>query len=163
MNREKLLRFMLGGSILIVFFVAIQFIFFIDQFPNTATAWGLSVREIIFNDASVITNNSFGWIVFLIAFNVLTVGLAFFFIKPNNKKLLELSVYNLALAVLFLVALYLFVNMFPENITGSIENGFLFSKFTYEQEPQRATNLMYLLTFLYIGLNVTFLTLKDEK
>lgn len=163
MNKEKLMKVMISVSIFIVLLIAIQFVFFIDQFPNTASAWSLTIRAIEFGDASIIENSSYGWMIFLISFNVLTLGLGYFYFKPKNPKLLELGFYNVLLSVMFLLALVLFVNLFPENITGQITNGFLFSKFEYEGEMLQSTNLIYVLTFLYLGLNVTFLNLKAKK
>ena len=163
MNKETIMKVMLSVSIFIVLLVAIQFIFFIDQFPNTSSAWSLTIRAIELGDASIIENNSFGWMIFLISFNVLTLGLGYFYFKPKNQKLIELGLYNVALSGMFLLALVLYVNLFPENITGPITNGFLFSEFYYEGELLRSTNLIYILFFLYVGLNVTFLNLKERK
>ena len=163
MNRERILKVMLGVSIFIVLLIAIQFIFFIDQFPNTMNGWSLSIRAIELNDGTTITNNSFGWIIFLISFNILTLGLGYFYFKPKHQKLLELAFYNVLISVMFLLALVLYVNLFPDTIYGTISNGFLFTKFTVDAEAMRSTNLIYILTIFYVGLNIGFLNFKEKR
>ncbi len=163
MNRELLLKVMQSVGIFVSLILAMQFVFFIDQFPMQEAVWSLSIKEVSFLDASVIKNGSYFWMIFLIAYNVLTLGLGLFFVKPNNKKLIELSVYNVALSVMFFLSLILYVNMFPEFITGQITHGIFKSTFFYEGVEGSATNLIYILTLVYLVVNVVFLNLKDEK
>lgn len=162
MIRERNFKIMIFVSVFISIITAVQFIYFIDQFPLTGT-YSITMRNIDFLDGSFINNGSYIWMLLLIGFNALTLGLGYFFFKPSNQKLIEVSLYNLLLSILFIVGLYLYVSMFPETVTGAVEHGFLQSSFSEDGSSFKSVNIIFVLTMGYFILNTVFLSLKDEK
>ncbi len=161
MIRERNLRIMIFISVFIAVITAVQFIYFIDQFPLVGT-YSVTMQNIDLLDGSIIRNNSFLWMFLFIGFNLLTLGLGYFFFKPKQKKLLEIALYNVLLSILFIVGLYLFVSMFSETVTGPVEHGLLQTEFTVDGEPFKSVNIIYLLTVGYFIINTVFLSFKSE-
>ena len=159
MIRERVLRALFLLGIGFMFITTIQFVYFIDQFPLSGS-WVLTIKHIDFLNGSYIDNASLIWMYFLIGFYVVVCGLSFFFFKPDNKKLLELSVYNILVSGMMLVALILYVRMFPERISSPVTHGFLNSSFTVDGESFKAVNLIYVIAFGHFILNSVFLSLK---
>lgn len=161
MIRERILRIMIGLSIFISLITTISFIYFIDQFP-TMQAFSLTVKHIDFKDGSFIINNSLTWMYILVGFNVLTFGLAIFFFKPKDKKLIELSLYNIVVSALFIVGLFWYISMFPETIPSLVTHKMFYSSFVVDGEVFKAVNIIYVVALIYFALNVVFFSLPSE-
>lgn len=162
MNREKALRIVLFVSSILAILTVVNFVYFIDQFPINE-GWSLTIKNIDFLDASLIANKSLTYMIFLIIYNVAVLGLSIVFFKPKEKRLIELAGYNIVLSVSFLLALVVYVNLFPEIISGVIDHKFFYTEFYVDGEAFRAINIMYILGMLYVGLNIIFLSIKSEK
>ena len=96
MNRDKALRIVLFISVIIAILTVVNFVYFIDQFPSNG-GWSLTIKNIDFLDASLIINKSLTYMIFLIAYNVIVLALSILFFKPEEKRLIELAIYNFVL------------------------------------------------------------------
>lgn len=163
--RDKILRIMLVISVAIGVFTVVSFIYFIDQLPasQTSTTFQLTMKHIDYGNGSFIINRSLTWMYFFLGFNILTLGLAVFFFKPKEQKLIELALYNVIVSGLFFVGLFLYVSMFPEVISSAVDHKFLHTVFFVEGDPFKAVNIMYVLLIGYFAQNIVFLSLSSEK
>jgi len=163
--RERILRVMLVGSVVISVFTMVSFIQFLDQLPaiQSTTTYQLSMRQIDFGNGSFIMNRSLSWMYFLLGYNVLTLGLAVLFFKPKEQKLIELGLYNIVLSGLFFAGLFLYVSMFPEVVSSAVQHKFLYSVFYVDGESFNAVNILFLLTLVYAVLNGVLASIKKEK